>query len=66
MLCNGPLSGRQEIVRGNMTEYLFFENYRQVDFNKGLNIKQKKYIKSEYKFGELEIFIWEEDVPLDR
>lgn len=65
MLCNGPLSGRQEAVPENMVEYTFFEqpNISTVP-TKAIVAKRRSYCKSPYKFGPHEIFIWEEDVPV--
>lgn len=63
MLCNGPLSGRQEIVRGNMTVYEYFEYPGNIINDEvGVIAKRRSYLKTEYKFGDLEIFIWEEGI----
>ena len=70
MLCNGPLSGQLTSVPENMTEYVFFQRYDGSVLDKKISdedfiAKRRLYCKSQFKFGENEIFIWEEDVPLE-
>ena len=64
MFCSGPLSGRQEMVDERMEVYRFFEQPKitSVNVTAPLTIKEGKYYKSKYKFGEFEIFVWEGDI----
>jgi hypothetical protein len=67
MLCNGPLSGQAVVVDSEyMSEYAFFERgdgsiiHKEVP-TEAIVAKRRVYYRSKYKFGDYEIFIWEED-----
>lgn len=67
MLCNGPLSGQLTYVPEEMIEYNFFQRedgsiLSELHHNEAIMAKKRSYFKSLYKFGNNEIFLWEESV----
>lgn len=64
MLSGGPLSGQMVTVYEDAKEYKIVERTGHPLKGDGeYTTTPKSYKKSDNRFGELQIFIWEDDIP---
>lgn len=57
MLCDGPASGKQIMVKDEIIVYKCMQRISD-PLSSELLIKEVEYHKSNHKFGEFELFIW--------